>query len=111
MYHIGMFTFEVVRAPLDYPLTRDDLQTIDGLPPKEAIRQGRVKNAPYTVKGHHYVPMTVASAQTYAETGLASWYGEETRRQPGGYMTANGELFNPNALTAAHKHLSLPTHV
>jgi len=49
VYHIGMFTFEVVRAPLDYPLTRDDLQTIDGLPPKEAIRQGQVKNAPYTV--------------------------------------------------------------
>lgn len=111
VYHIGKFTFEVVRAPLEYPLTRDDIQTIDGLPVKEAIRQGRVKNAPYTVNGHHYVPMTVASAQTYAETGLASWYGEETRRQPGGYMTANGELFNPNALTAAHKHLPLPTHV
>ncbi|HWF61479.1 MAG TPA: septal ring lytic transglycosylase RlpA family protein [Nitrospira sp.] len=111
VYHIGKFTFEVVRAPLDYPLTRDDIQTIDGLPVKEAIRQGRVKNAPYTVKGHHYVPMTVSGAQTYAETGLASWYGEETRRQPGGSMTANGELFNPNALTAAHKYLPLPIHV
>ena len=110
-YHIGKFTFEVVRAPLEYPLIRDDLQTIDGLPVKEAIRQGRVKAAPYTVNGHYYVPMTIASAQTYEETGLASWYGEETRRQPGGYMTANGELFNPNALTAAHKYLPLPIHV
>ena len=26
-------------------------------------------------------------------------------------MTANGELFNPNGLTAAHKYLPLPTHV
>lgn len=26
-------------------------------------------------------------------------------------MTANGELFNPNALTAAHKYLPLPIHV
>ncbi len=111
VYHIGKFTFEVVRAPLEYPLVRDDLQTIDGLPVKEAIRQGRVKNAPYTVKGQHYVPMTVASAQTYGETGVASWYGEETRRQPGGSMTANGELFNPGGLTAAHKFLPLPTHV
>jgi rare lipoprotein A len=111
VYHIGKFTFEVVRAPLEYPLVRDDLQTIDGLPVKEAIRQGRVKNAPYIVNGSHYVPMTVASAQTYGETGLASWYGEETRRLPGGSMTANGELFNPNGLTAAHKYLPLPTHV
>ena len=25
--------------------------------------------------------------------------------------TANGETFNPNGLTAAHKYLPLPTHV
>ncbi|MBL8036648.1 MAG: septal ring lytic transglycosylase RlpA family protein [Nitrospira sp.] len=111
VYQIGKFTFEVVRAPLDYPLVREDLQTIDGLPVTEAIRLGRVKTAPYTVKGSRYTPMTVASAQTYEETGLASWYGEETKRQPGGSMTANGELFNPRALTAAHKYLPLPTHV
>jgi len=111
VYQIGKFTFEVVRAPLEYPLMRDDLEAIAGLPVKEAIRLGRVKNAPYTVKGRHYVPMTLASAQRYEETGLASWYGEETRRQQGGHMTANGELFNPRALTAAHKYLPLPIHV
>lgn len=111
VYHIGKFTFEVIRAPLSYPLTHDDLQTIDGLPAKEAIRQDRVKSAPYTVKGRRYVPMTMAHAQRYEETGVASWYGEETRRQAGGSMTANGELFNPRALTAAHKYLPLPTHV
>ncbi len=111
VYRIGKFTFEVVRAPLEYPLVRDDVQTIDGLPVKEAIRLGRVKNAPYTVKGQYYVPMSVSSAQSYEETGLASWYGEETRRQNKGSMTANGELFNPRALTAAHKYLPLPIHV
>ncbi len=111
VYHIGKFTFEVVRAPLDSPLTNEDLQTIDGLPVKEAIRQGRVKNAPYTVKGRRYVPMTVAKAQRYGETGFASWYGEETRRKQGGHMTANGEMFNPRAFTAAHKYLPLPTNV
>ena len=111
VYHVGKFTFEVVRAPLDFPLIRDDIQTIDGLPVKEAIRLERVKAAPYTVKGQYYVPMSMASAQMYEETGVASWYGEETRRLPGGYMTANGELFNPNALTAAHKYLPLPIHV
>lgn len=110
VYRIGKFTFEVVRAPLEYPLVRDDVQTIDGLPVKEAIRLGRVKNAPYTVKGRYYVPMSVSNARTYEETGLASWYGEETIRQNSGSMTANGELFNPRALTAAHKYLPLPTH-
>ncbi|MDH5641858.1 MAG: septal ring lytic transglycosylase RlpA family protein [Nitrospira sp.] len=111
VYHVGKFTFEVIRAPLNYALTHEELETIDGLPPKEAIRQGRVKNAPYVVKGRQYVPMSVADAEQYEETGIASWYGEETRRQPGGHMTANGELFNPRAFTAAHKYLPLPMHV
>ena len=64
VYHIGTFTFEVVRAPLDVCLVRDELQTIDGLPVTEAIRLGRVKTAPYTVNGSRYIPMTVTSAQT-----------------------------------------------
>ncbi len=110
-YKIGKFTFTVVRAPLEWPLTRDDIESIDGLPPKEAIRQGRVKNSPYTVKGRKYYPMTVAQAQEHEEEGVASWYGYETLRQKGGRMTANGEAFNPKALTAAHKHLPLPTNV
>lgn len=111
VYHVEKFTFEVVRAPLALPLVRDEIQTIDGLPVTEAIRLGRVKTAPYTVNGSRYIPMTVTSAQIYEETGLASWYGEETRRLPGGSMRTNGELFNPDGLTAAHKYLPLPTHV
>jgi rare lipoprotein A len=110
VYHIGKYTFEVIRAPLNYPLTHEDLETIDGLPAKEAIRQDRVKNAPYTVKGRQYVPMSLAEAERYEEKGFASWYGEETLRQ-GDHMTANGEVFNPRAFTAAHKYLPLPTHV
>ncbi len=110
-YKIGEFAFEVVRAPLDWPLLNDDIETIDGLPVKEAIRQGRVKNAPYTVNGRRYYPMSVAKAKTYKETGIASWYGYETRRKRGGYMTANGEKFSPRGLSAAHKYLPLPTNV
>ncbi|MEC4674952.1 MAG: septal ring lytic transglycosylase RlpA family protein [Nitrospirota bacterium] len=111
VYHIGKFTFEVVRAPLEWPLTHDEIDTIDGLPVKEAIKQGRVKAAPYVVKGRRYVPMTVKEAQSYEESGIASWYGQETRRQKGGHMTANGEAFNPQGLTAAHKYLPLPINV
>ncbi len=111
VYQVGRFTFTVVTAPLDWPLLRDDIDTIDELPPKEAIRQGRVKTAPYTVRGRRYVPMDVDAARTYRETGVASWYGYETYRRKGGKMTANGEAFDPRGLTAAHKHLPLPTFV
>jgi rare lipoprotein A len=111
VYSIGAFTFTVVKAPLDWALVNEDIDSIDGLPPKEAIRKGRVKNAPYTVKGRKYYPMSVEKAASYEETGTASWYGYETARQKGGRMTANGEVFNPEWLTAAHKYLPLPTHV
>ena len=111
VYTVGGFTFDVITAPLSWPLTHDEIDTIDGLSPKEAIAQGRVKASPYVVRGKRYVPMTVAQAQTYREKGVASWYGNETYRQRGGHMTANGEAFNPDGLSAAHKHLPLPIFV
>jgi rare lipoprotein A len=37
--------------------------------------------------------------------GLASWYGGALR----GHLTANGERFNPSALTAAHRTLPFGT--
>lgn len=111
VYKLGGFTFRVIKAPFDWPLTHEEIETIDDLPPKEAIKEGRVKNSPYVVHGRRYVPMSLAEAQEYQEEGLASWYGYETRRKKGGHMTANGEAFNPNGLNAAHKYLPLPTHV
>jgi rare lipoprotein A len=41
------------------------------------------------------------------ETGLASWYGEERD----GNLTANGEVFDMNGLTAAHRALPMGTKV
>lgn len=108
VYKIGEFTFEVVMAPLSWPFTHDGIESIDGLSPKEAIARGRVKASPYVVRGQRYVPMGIKQAETYREKGIASWYGAETYRQPGGHMTANGEAFKPDGLSAAHKHLPLP---
>jgi len=106
IYRIGQFTFEVVRAPIDWALTHEEIQSIDGMPVRDAIRQGRVKTAPYVVGGKRYVPMSVEQARHYREVGLASWYGYESGR-----MTADGEAFNPNGLTAAHKYLPIPMFV
>ena len=41
------------------------------------------------------------------ETGIASWYGSECH----GKKTANGELYNMYAMTAAHKTLPFGSHV
>jgi rare lipoprotein A len=111
VYKIGKFSFVVVMAPLSWPLTHGDIESIDNLPPKDAIRTGRVKKAPYVVKGKRYVPMSVTEASKYRQKGIASWYGYETLRQKGGHMTANGEAFDPKGLNAAHKYLPLPTYV
>jgi len=106
IYRIGEFTYEVVKAPIEWALTHEEIESMDGLPVKEAIRQGRVKIAPYVVRGKQYVPMSVEKSQSYREEGIASWYGYESGR-----MTANGEVFNPNGLTAAHKFLPIPMFV
>jgi rare lipoprotein A len=111
VYTIGKFTFKVVMAPLTWPLAQRDIESIDDLPPKEAIKRGRVKTSPYVVKGKRYVPMNVKEAETYRQKGIASWYGYETHRKKGGRMTANGEVFHPEGLNAAHKYLPLPTFV
>ncbi len=57
---------------------------------------------PYQIKGETYYPREDYS---YDETGIASWYGQDFH----GGKTANGEVFNKDELTAAHKTLPLPT--
>ena len=47
-----------------------------------------------------------AEAKPFAE-GIASYYGAELA----GNRTANGERFNPNAMTAAHRSLPMGTKV
>ena len=59
----------------------------------------------YSVNGKTYKIMQDPS--NYSETGLAAWYGEEAN----GTRTATGEAFDPEALTAAHPTLPLPSYV
>ncbi|HWK43923.1 MAG TPA: septal ring lytic transglycosylase RlpA family protein [Stellaceae bacterium] len=60
--------------------------------------------APYQIAGVWYYPAVDFS---YDETGIASWYGEAFHAK----TTANGEVFDLNALTAAHRTLPLPSIV
>ncbi len=59
---------------------------------------------PYKINGKWYYP---AINYEYDEVGYASWYG------PGfhGKKTANGEIFNQNLISAAHRTLPLPSIV
>jgi rare lipoprotein A len=58
----------------------------------------------YVVGGKTYTPEDVVS---YDDVGYASFYGEELA----GQATANGEIFNANAVSGAHKTLPLPSYV
>lgn len=59
---------------------------------------------PYQIKGVWYYPK---EEWDYNETGIASWYGPNFH----GKKTANGETYDMNGLTAAHRTLPLPTFV
>ncbi len=73
--------------------------------PMTAGGDGPVKiGDPYTIAGVTYTPADVTD---YDDVGYASWYGEELAGRP----TANGETFNPGAISAAHKTLPLPSYV
>lgn len=57
---------------------------------------------PYQIGGIWYYPR---EDEKYNATGIASWYGPQFH----GKQTANGEIFDQNAMTAAHPTLPMPT--
>ncbi len=59
---------------------------------------------PYQISGKWYRP---SEKYDFVETGIASWYGPQFN----GNYTANGEIFDMNELTAAHRTLQMPSIV
>jgi rare lipoprotein A len=81
--------------------------TVGGIPSTAgaAHSQGYYKiGRPYQIDGVWYYPR---EDWRYDETGTASWYGEQFH----GRYTADGEIFNLNELTAAHRTLPMPVVV
>ncbi|MDE0811749.1 MAG: septal ring lytic transglycosylase RlpA family protein [Alphaproteobacteria bacterium] len=60
--------------------------------------------SPYKIKGVWYYPRV---NYVYNESGVASWYGPNFHNKP----TANGENFDQDAVSAAHRTLPLPSVV
>ncbi len=59
---------------------------------------------PYKINGQWFYPEV---DYDYDEIGIASWYGPNFH----GKRTANGEIFDQNKISAAHKTLPMPTIV
>jgi rare lipoprotein A len=58
---------------------------------------------PYVIAGRTYVPR---EDKHYRGEGLGSWYGEDFH----GRLTANGEVYDMEALSAAHPTMPLPSY-
>ncbi len=58
---------------------------------------------PYRIRGKLYTPRV---NYAYKETGIASWYGPKFHNR----RTANNEIFDENAISAAHRTMPLPSY-
>jgi rare lipoprotein A len=58
---------------------------------------------PYNINGRTYVP---SDNPSYRAEGVASWYGPDFH----GRQTANGELYDMHAISAAHPTMPLPSY-
>ena len=74
-------------------------------PPEAPLQEGTYKvGRPYEIDGITYRP---AVDEAYDEIGIASWYGPKFH----GRRTGNGEFFDMNAVSAAHRTLPMPSIV
>lgn len=72
---------------------------------KKRTSYGKYKiGKPYQIKGVWYYPKENFE---YDETGIGSWYGPKFH----GRKTANGETYDMNGISAAHRTLPMPSFV
>jgi rare lipoprotein A len=89
-----------VRAPAPPKPSAEAQPAVPAPVPSPVYKVGE----PYQVAGIWYYPR---EQPDYDETGIASWYGSEFHGQP----TSNGEVFDRNAISAAHPTLPMPANV
>ena len=90
-----------LRKLVDYNAKGDALNKEGDVYTKSSSR----KSYSYTVLGKRY--QTLADSKGFEQRGPASWYGNPFH----GRKTANGETYNMNEMTAAHKELPLGPRV
>ena len=80
------------------------MPTQEGVVPHQEPASSRGNPDSYVVFGRRYYVM--GSSEGYRQRGIASWYG------PGfhGRKTSSGTIYNMYGISAAHKHLPIPTY-
>jgi rare lipoprotein A len=90
--------------PTRLPQTSSTARPYSGPPPPGSTTGLRGTEKPYQIRGIWYYPK---AEPDYDEKGVGSWYGEQFHNR----RTANGEIFDMDIPTAAHKTLPLPSIV
>jgi rare lipoprotein A len=84
------------RAPSDLSAIPDAVPRVEPINPRNS--------RPYVALGRSFTPLT--GDEPLRQRGIASWYG----RQFHGNRTANGEIYDMYAMTAAHPTMPLPSY-
>ena len=82
-----------------------DIMAIPDAVPKHEKRTRAGNPGKYKIFGKQY--KVLAESKGYRQKGVASWYGKKFH----GRKTANGEVYDMYAMTAAHKTLPIPSYV
>lgn len=90
--------------PTRLPQTTSTARPYSGPPAPGSTTGLRGTEKPYQIKGIWYYPKADPG---YDERGVGSWYGEQFHNR----RTANGEIFDMDLPSAAHKTLPLPSIV
>lgn len=101
---VFLYSFNVTsRLDPEYDVTASVRVVGTGMPVPKGGGRYRVGN-PYVIGGRTYTPQ---AEPNYRAEGIASWYGGKFH----GRLTANGEVYDMYALSAAHPTLPLPSYV
>ena len=87
------------------PAVPVDVTQVPDAVPRVEPRSPYGNPSSYEVNGQRY--QVLASSAGYDERGIASWYGSKFQ----GHRTSSGELYDMNAMTAAHATLPIPCYV
>jgi rare lipoprotein A len=90
--------------PTRLPQATSTARPYSGPPPPGSTNGLRGTEKPYQIRGIWYYPK---ADPDYDERGVGSWYGEQFHNR----RTANGEVFDMDLPSAAHKTLPLPSIV
>lgn len=87
-----------------YAIIEFDPNDIIAIPATDIFKEENTEKFSENISEVAYIPQDY---EGYEETGVASWYGDDFSGRP----TANGEIYDMNIMSAAHRTLPLPSLV